>query len=142
MLTTDEKDNHPQKKILVDDHQQPIISGYGFWPVFGSTSSTTSMFSVPIRYSAPEYFSDETGTSALRSIAGDVYALAMIALEVSGCPDPTQSPPTYSSDPERATPFSSSQVGTRRLQISHRWRNASSNGLGPRPIYRPALGAA
>ncbi|KAJ7067433.1 kinase-like domain-containing protein [Mycena amicta] len=70
------------KKILMNEHNEPVLSGYGMFAILGSSSATTSMFSIPIRYSPPEYFSDEIEASSVRTTGGDVYAMAMVMLEI------------------------------------------------------------
>ncbi|KAJ7067454.1 kinase-like domain-containing protein [Mycena amicta] len=75
------------KKILIDNQDRPVISGYGMFEILGSSPSSTSMFSTPIRYSAPEYFSDELGIRLTQTMAGDVYGLGMVILEVTSFND-------------------------------------------------------
>jgi hypothetical protein len=60
-----------------------VIGGYGMFNILGPSATSTLLLSSPTRFSAPEYFSDETGTSSVRTKAGDVYAFAMVTLEVS-----------------------------------------------------------
>jgi hypothetical protein len=72
-----------QKKVLIDQYHSPVISGYGMFNILGTSASSAAVFSSPIRFSPPEYFSDETGTASVRTRAGDVYAFSMVMLEVS-----------------------------------------------------------
>jgi hypothetical protein len=71
-----------QKKVLVTENGLPVICGYGMFNILTPAANSTSVFSSPIRFAAPEYFSDETGTSSAQTTAGDVYAFSMVALEV------------------------------------------------------------
>ncbi|KAF7362524.1 TKL/TKL-ccin protein kinase [Mycena venus] len=72
------------KKVLVDDDRSPVICGYGMSKAVPQPSSTNSVFSGSIRFSAPESFGLEAGASntGIRTISGDVYAFAMVALEI------------------------------------------------------------
>ncbi|KAJ6529562.1 kinase-like domain-containing protein [Mycena vulgaris] len=71
------------KKVLVTENGLPVICGYGMFNILAPSANSTSVFSSPIRFAAPEYFSDETGTSSVQTTAGDVYAFAMVALEIT-----------------------------------------------------------
>jgi serine/threonine protein kinase len=71
-----------QKKVLVTENGLPVICGYGMFNILAPSANSTSVLSSPIRFAAPEYFSDEIGTSSVQTTAGDVYAFAMVALEV------------------------------------------------------------
>jgi hypothetical protein len=68
---------------LTHENGIPVICGYGMSTILGPSANSTALFACPIRYSAPEYFSDETGTSSVRTKAGDIYAFAMVTLEVA-----------------------------------------------------------
>ncbi|KAJ7876714.1 kinase-like domain-containing protein [Mycena olivaceomarginata] len=70
------------KKVLVTENGLPVICGYGMFNILTPAANSTSVFSSPIRFAAPEYFSDETGTSSVQTTAGDVYAFSMVALEI------------------------------------------------------------
>jgi hypothetical protein len=72
-----------QRKVLTHENGIPVICGYGMSTILGPSANSTALFACPIRYSAPEYFSDETGTSSVRTKAGDIYAFAMVTLEVA-----------------------------------------------------------
>jgi hypothetical protein len=73
---------HLQKKVLIDGHGSPVICGYGMSTTLSQSADTTSLFSFPIRFAAPECFSDEAGTSSVRTTSRDVYNFSMVALEV------------------------------------------------------------
>ncbi|KAJ7253998.1 kinase-like domain-containing protein, partial [Mycena rebaudengoi] len=70
------------KKVLVTENGLPVICGYGMFNILAPSANSTSVLSSPIRFAAPEYFSDEIGTSSVQTTAGDVYAFAMVALEI------------------------------------------------------------
>ncbi|KAJ7195650.1 kinase-like domain-containing protein, partial [Mycena pura] len=82
------------KKVLIDKDGKPVICGYGLCPILGPVANTTSLFSFPIRFSAPEYFSDESGASSVRTTAGDVYAFSMVMLEIITGHEPYYTLPT------------------------------------------------
>ncbi|KAJ7322006.1 kinase-like domain-containing protein [Mycena albidolilacea] len=82
------------KKILVNQKGLPVICGYGMFNVLGPTVNSTALFSSPIRFAAPEYFSDETGASSVRTTAGDVYAFSMVTLEILSEQEPFHHLPT------------------------------------------------
>ncbi|KAJ6462166.1 kinase-like domain-containing protein [Mycena sanguinolenta] len=69
------------KKVLVAENGLPVICGYGMFNILAPFADSTAVFSPSIRFAPPEYFSDETGSS-VPTTAGDVYAFAMVALEV------------------------------------------------------------
>ncbi|KAJ7927784.1 kinase-like domain-containing protein [Mycena leptocephala] len=70
------------KKVLVTESGLPVICGYGMFNILDPSANSTSVFSSPIRFVAPEYFSNEAGTSSVQTTARDVYAFAMVALEI------------------------------------------------------------
>ncbi|KAF7353597.1 Calcium-transporting ATPase [Mycena venus] len=63
------------KKVLISGDAFPVISGYGIFKVLHHPH----LFSP--RFSSPELFSND-GASADRTKSGDVYAFAMVALEI------------------------------------------------------------
>ncbi|KAJ7869721.1 kinase-like domain-containing protein [Mycena olivaceomarginata] len=81
------------KKVLIDENGSPVICGYGMCNILG-TSDSAAVFSSSIRFAAPEYFSDEPGTSSNRTRAGDVYSLSMVALEILSGMEPYHHLPT------------------------------------------------
>ncbi|KAJ7863310.1 kinase-like domain-containing protein, partial [Mycena olivaceomarginata] len=68
--------------LLISHNEVPVICGYGMLSILGPCTTSVSLFSFPIRYTAPEYFSDESGTSSIRTTAGDIYAFSMVMLEI------------------------------------------------------------
>ncbi|KAF7365348.1 TKL/TKL-ccin protein kinase [Mycena venus] len=70
------------KKVLVYDDGTPVICGYGMSKTVGQTAHTTSLFSSPIRFAAPECFSVGAGTPAVPMTSRDVYSFSMLALEI------------------------------------------------------------
>ncbi|KAF8216901.1 kinase-like domain-containing protein [Mycena galopus ATCC 62051] len=82
------------KKILINDAGLPLICSYGMFNILGPSAISTSLFSSPIRFAAPEYFSDVSRTSSIRTKAGDVYALSMVILEILSGLEPFHHLPT------------------------------------------------
>ncbi|KAJ7932966.1 kinase-like domain-containing protein [Mycena leptocephala] len=82
------------KKVLIKGDGVPVICGYGISKALRQPANTTSLFSSPIRYAAPECFSVEAGTSSVRTPSGDVYAFAMVTLEILSGLEPYHYLPT------------------------------------------------
>ncbi|KAJ7850118.1 kinase-like domain-containing protein [Mycena leptocephala] len=82
------------KKVLVDADGSPVICGYGISNALRQPANTTSLFSSPIRFAAPEFFSVEAGSSSARTRAGDVYAFSMVTLEILSGLEPYHHLPT------------------------------------------------
>ncbi|KAF7370027.1 TKL/TKL-ccin protein kinase [Mycena sanguinolenta] len=75
--------NLTTKKILIDDNDSPVISGYGLSNVSRKLLKNSTI-TPSARFTAPEYFIDETTQESLtqKTTAGDVYSFAMVVLEV------------------------------------------------------------
>ncbi|KAJ7364785.1 kinase-like domain-containing protein [Mycena albidolilacea] len=82
------------KKVLIDQYHSPVISGYGTFSILGTSSSSAAVFSTPIRFTPPEYFSDEIGTASVQTRSGDVYAFSMVMLEILSELEPYHHLPT------------------------------------------------
>ncbi|KAJ7888873.1 kinase-like domain-containing protein [Mycena olivaceomarginata] len=127
------------KKVLIEA-DLPVIGGYGMFNILGPSATSTSLFSSPTRFAGPEYFSDETETSSVRTKAGDVYAFAMVTLEILSQLEPYHHLPT-----EHAV-FKHLLQGGRpiRTDLDHRivtdriWSVLTSL-WNERPLSRPAM---
>ncbi|KAJ7869720.1 kinase-like domain-containing protein [Mycena olivaceomarginata] len=86
--------NLSTKKVLINENGSPVLSGYGMFNIVGASPNTAAVFSSPVRFAAPEYFSDDTGTSSTRTMAGDVYAFSMVTLEILSELEPYHHLPT------------------------------------------------
>ncbi|KAJ7840878.1 kinase-like domain-containing protein [Mycena leptocephala] len=69
------------KKVLIDGNGLPVICGHGVFKALRQSANTTSLFSSPTRFAAPECFSVEASTSSARTTSRDVYAFSMVTLE-------------------------------------------------------------
>ncbi|KAJ7882461.1 kinase-like domain-containing protein [Mycena leptocephala] len=81
------------KKVLADGDGVPVICGYGMAKAFRQLANTTSLFSSPIRFAAPESFSVDASPS-VRTPAGDVYSFSMVTLEILSSLEPYHHLPT------------------------------------------------
>ncbi|KAJ6600954.1 kinase-like domain-containing protein [Mycena vulgaris] len=82
------------KRILVADGGCPVICGYGIAKALHQPPNTAFLFSSPIRFSPPEYFSVEDDTSSVRTESADIYAFSMVALEILSGLEPYHHLPT------------------------------------------------
>ncbi|KAF8207468.1 kinase-like domain-containing protein [Mycena galopus ATCC 62051] len=82
------------KRVLIDEHGSPVIYGYGMFKILGASTNSTAISSSPIRFVAPEYFSDDSGKCSARTTAGDVYAFSLVALEILSELEPYHHLPT------------------------------------------------
>jgi len=64
----------------MNDDGLPVICGYGMAKLVDELGYSPSLISSPVRFTAPEYFTDHMPRN--KASEGDVYAFAMIALEV------------------------------------------------------------
>ncbi|KAJ7882944.1 kinase-like domain-containing protein [Mycena leptocephala] len=90
----DPKEKLQMKKVLVDGDGVPVICGYGMAKALRQPANTTSLFSSPIRFAAPESFTVDAGPSAVRTPAGDVYAFSMVTFEILSSFEPYHHLPT------------------------------------------------
>ncbi|KAJ7679285.1 kinase-like domain-containing protein [Mycena polygramma] len=70
------------KKILVNSDGTTVICDYGLAKTLCQPTNSTALFSSSIRFSAPECFSLESGISPTRTPSVDIYAFAMVTLEI------------------------------------------------------------
>ncbi|KAJ7818301.1 kinase-like domain-containing protein [Mycena olivaceomarginata] len=128
------------KKILINGDGSPAISGYGIFKVVRQLTNTTSPFSSPIRFSAPECFSVEVGISSIRTTPRDVYAFSMVALEILSGLEP------YHHLPIEHTVFMHVLRGDRPIR-THMDQRAVTNGIwrlftslwNQNPAVRPGM---
>ncbi|KAF7337063.1 TKL/TKL-ccin protein kinase [Mycena venus] len=74
--------NLSTNKVLIDGNGVPVICGYGTFKALRQSANTSSLFSSPIRFTAPECFSVDTNASSVRTTSRDVYAFSMVTLEI------------------------------------------------------------
>ncbi|KAF7336052.1 Glycoside hydrolase family 76 protein [Mycena sanguinolenta] len=67
------------KKILINAAGSPVICGYGMSKTLGQTTTSTSLFTSSIRFTAPECFEGKGNVSCA---SADIYSLSMVTLEI------------------------------------------------------------